>query len=146
MVPDSDAFEEDPWDHVPAKPATWRMGKFNPAKYHPAFDTTPGLPVRPDEVGLLVGEHLCACGCATESGSKAKFCMGHDVRLKGVLIRAASSEARVVLYNELDGWAETETISPLAYADRFSTEKADWRALVTASVERIIARHAKGMV
>lgn len=139
-----DEFDVDPWDAIPPKPKAWRMGQFDPSKYHPAHDTTPGLPVMADAVGLLVGSTLCPCGCGTESAnSGTRFCMGHDVRLKGILIRAASADARIVLYNELDGWVEMETLSPLSYADRFSTDKVDWRLHVQTSVGRIISRRAK---
>lgn len=145
MVDDVDEFDVDPWSLVPPKPKSWRMGQFDPKKYHPVHDTTPGLPIRADALGLLVGDLLCPCGCGDTSANptKTQFCQGHDVRLKGMLIRAASVEASIVLYNELDGWVEMETMDALAYADRFSTEKVDWRGYVSASVARIISRTAK---
>lgn len=115
------------------------MNKFSPARYDPAVDSTRGLPRRPDSVSLLVGTGLCACGCGdAPSGRKAKFCMGHDARLKGVLTRAYSAGLDIALIEETTGSAEV--LEPLDYAERFSTPKVDWRKLVTDAAAKIAQR------
>lgn len=115
------------------------MNKFSPARYDPAVDSTKGLPRRSDSVSLLIGTGLCACGCGdTPSGKKAKFCMGHDARLKGVLTRVHSAGLEVALVEETTGTAEV--LDPLVYADRFSTAKVDWRQLVLDAAAKIADR------
>lgn len=140
MVDDSD--EVDPYDDadvVPVEQRKWKMNKFAPARFDPADDSTPGLPRRSDAVSLLVGDGLCACGCGEHpSGKKAKFCMGHDARLKGKLTRAHSAHVAIALVEETTGVATV--IDPLEYADRFSTEKVDWRKLVTDAAKKILER------
>lgn len=137
IAPDED---EDPYDEPLGRPdRKWKMNKFSPARYDPAVDSTKGLPRRSDSVSLLVGDGLCACGCGdTPAGKKAKFCMGHDARLKGVLTRAHSAGLTVALVEETTGAAEV--IDPLFYADRFSTPKVDWRKLVLDAAAKIAER------
>lgn len=66
------------------------MPRFNPNKWKPTDDSTPGLrTVDPRRVVLHVPDGCCPCGCATPPlGAKTTFNMGHDARLRGVLIRA----------------------------------------------------------
>ncbi len=83
------------------------MGKTNYAKYDPRTDSSPGAEMfwadrdapegsedaagfYPDEtVILIVGEGECLCGCGEKPiGVNRTFRMGHDARLRGVLIRA----------------------------------------------------------
>lgn len=137
---------DDPYDEadtVPAEPRKkWKMNKYSPARYNPVDDSTPGLPRREDSVSLLVGEGLCACGCGdTPSGKKAKFCMGHDARLKGKLTRAYSAHVSVALVEETTGTAEV--VDPLTYAARFSTPKVDWEKLVRDAAAKIAQRRGK---
>lgn len=83
------------------------MGRVNMSKWHPSVDSTPSLKPYAHEDGNV---HLllkpsdatasgfsCPCGCGElPKGKKTKFAMGHDARMKGVLIRAHLSEAKVV--------------------------------------------------
>lgn len=131
--------EPDEYDEPARAPRKWKMNKYSPARYDPSVDSTPGLPERSDAVSLVVGVGLCACGCGnTPAGKKARFCMGHDARLKGVLTRAYSAGLAVALVEQTTGTAEV--LDPLTYADRFSTERVDWRKLVTDSAGRIADR------
>lgn len=136
MVPD----EPEPDEADPVRMnRKWKMNKYSPARYDPQVDSTPGLPARADAVSLVAGSGLCACGCGDNpAGRKAKFCMGHDARLKGVLMRAFSAGIDIALYEQTTGTAEV--IDPLTYADRFSTEKVDWRKLVTDAADRVRER------
>lgn len=138
LAPDDE--DDDPYDQPLDRPdRKWKMNKFSPARYDPAIDSTRGLPPRPDSVSLIVGDGLCACGCGdSPSGKKAKFCMGHDARLKGVLQRVHSAGLTVALVEETTGTAEV--LDPLDYADRFSTAKVDWRKLVTDAAAKIAER------
>lgn len=134
-----DAPDDDPYDEQPHEKKVWKMNKFSPVRYNPLDDSTAGLPRRSDSVSLLAGVSLCACGCGdTPAGTKAKFCMGHDARLKGVLTRAHSAGVTIALVDSETGVAEV--IDPLEYADRFSTPKVDWRQLVLAAAAKIAER------
>lgn len=141
MVGSDDEYDdEDPYEEPVEKPTRkWKMNKYSPARYDPKVDSTPGLPRRADSVSLLVGTGLCACGCGmAPAGKKARFCMGHDARLKGVLARAQSAGVSVALVEESDG--STEVIDPLTYAGRFSTPKVDWVKLTQDAVAKIAER------
>lgn len=70
------------------------MPRFNIKKYSPANDSS-AVFAKNDSgyVDLLVdedrGRMTCLCGCGhPPTGVKTLFCMGHDARLRGVLIRA----------------------------------------------------------
>lgn len=135
MVGDTD----DPYDDAPYEKKVWKMHKFSPARYDTRDDSTEGLPHRPDAVSLLVGDGFCACGCGdAPAGKKAKFCMGHDARLKGKLTRAHSAKVQIALVQETTGVAHV--IDPLEYADQFSTSKVDWRQLVLDAAGKIQER------
>lgn len=71
------------------------MAKFNPERWKPSDDSSPGYrTLDPKSVVLKVtvtdgGRLGCPCGCGEiPLGTKAVFCMGHDARLRGILIRA----------------------------------------------------------
>lgn len=75
------------------------MGRFNPKKWTPVQDSTPGLKTQdPRSVVLAWVEHVtedggilegCPCGCESfPRNAKSKFVIGHDARFKGILIRA----------------------------------------------------------
>jgi hypothetical protein len=74
------------------------MPKFAPERWKPADDSSEGYrTLDPDSVVLHVALRMdgpgqamgCPCGCGDfPMGDKATFCMGHDARLRGVLIRA----------------------------------------------------------
>lgn len=139
MAPPEDE-PDDPYDEVVEIPTRkWKMNKFSPARYDTKVDSTPGLPRRPDSVSLLIGEGLCACGCGeTLTGRKARFRMGHDAKLKGKLTRAHAAQVTVSLVEESTGVADV--LDPLEYADRFSTDKMDWRKYVTDSAAKVAER------
>lgn len=71
------------------------MAKFNADKWKPSDDSSPGH--RTDDPTCVVlavsmtpsGGLGCPCGCGDfPAGTKTTFCMGHDARLRGILIRA----------------------------------------------------------
>lgn len=66
------------------------MPRFNPNKWKPTDDSTPGLrTIDPQRVVLHTPSGACPCGCGIPPlGTKATFGMGHDARLRGKLIRA----------------------------------------------------------
>ncbi len=66
------------------------MPRFNPNKWKPTDDSTPGLrTIDPLRVVLHTPSGACPCGCGIPPlGARATFGMGHDARLRGVLIRA----------------------------------------------------------
>lgn len=69
----------------------------------------------------------CQCGCGEKpKGAKARFAMGHDARLKGMLVRASLAGVPVEL---TDGNGKSETVDPIALAKRHG-----WDATVKASV------------
>lgn len=76
------------------------MPRFNPNKYDPAKESSPGLKT-PGQLTLLVkvdedGRESCPCGCGEfPEGKKAKFLMGHDARYRGKLIRAHLTDTPV---------------------------------------------------
>ena len=135
MVPDSD----DPYDEPEYTKRVWKMNKYSPARYDPRDDSTPGLPRKEDYISLLVGDGMCACGCGSApNGKTARFCMGHDARLKGMLTRAHSAGVGVALVEETTG--AITTLEALEYADQFSSEKVDWRKLVSDATAKIKER------
>lgn len=70
------------------------MPRFIPEKWKPEHDSSPGVwHLEPNCVVLLrryAGDRGgCPCGCGEfPEGGKAVFKMGHDARLRGILIRA----------------------------------------------------------
>lgn len=81
------------------------MPRFNPEKWKPEHESTPGLAhLDPSKVVLYVarteaGRDGCPCGCGEfPEGEKAIFRMGHDARLRGKLIRAHLMDVNVVQF------------------------------------------------
>lgn len=122
------------------------MGKIR-SKYRPADDSSPGTEAwrpgfhgEPDGFeGLILdlrpinGQRVCPCGCRKIVAGKATFAMGHDMRLKGKLIRAHITGTQVAELG-IDGrtgdphlW---EPKSALEWAARYSTAKLDWVAML----------------
>lgn len=74
------------------------MPRFEPDKWKAADDSSVGYKTLDDECIILhvalrmegPGSAMgCPCGCSGfPSGDKTTFCMGHDARLRGILIRA----------------------------------------------------------
>lgn len=82
------------------------MPRFNPDRWKPTDESSPGcITLDPHSVVLRVnirdedGRMGCPCGCGEfPLGTKAIFCMGHDARLRGKLIRAHLMGVRVRYY------------------------------------------------
>lgn len=125
------------------------MKRFNPATYDPRADSTLGYAhggVRTDNPHAVIlqvfhpeaakdAPRLCACGCSdTPRGKGAVFGMGHDARLRGKLARAEAAHCRIVLTDT--NHTIIENLQPLDYAERFSTDKLDWRANVAEMADR----------
>lgn len=72
------------------------MPRFAPERWKPSDDSSPGYrTLDPQSVVLVVAHDVesgklgCPCGCGEfPSGKTAIFKMGHDARLRGILIRA----------------------------------------------------------
>lgn len=86
------------------------MPRFNPEKWKPTDDSSEGfrtldphsvvlnVAVRWEEPGQSLG---CPCGCGDfPLGDKATFRMGHDARLRGILIRAHLMGAKIRYHME----------------------------------------------
>lgn len=76
------------------------MPRFDPHRWKPTDDSSSGYrTLDPSCVVLNVafGEKIgCPCGCGdVPAGAKAIFCMGHDARLRGILIRAHLMGVRI---------------------------------------------------
>jgi len=122
------------------------MPKFNPAKYDPATDSSPGTakyrtggapatvildwtslthaPAQPGDAPTVT--KVCPCGCRELLGSKSKFRMGHDARLKGKLTRAhvTGTDITIVKGNDMS------VTTAVALASQFTSPAMDWvRAL-----------------
>jgi hypothetical protein len=142
---DDDEPGEDPYDEAEPTTPTRRMNRFMTTDYNPAADSTPGHTAiranHPYDLILQVGVGLCPCGCAEAPSSKrAVFRMGHDIRLRGKLMRAHAARVRVALVDS-DG-VLTAVVDPVVHAEAFSTPKLDWPASVIESAERITRRTA----
>lgn len=94
------------------------MGQFRPLQYDPRQDSSPGAEnyhadraaesgsqeaagFYPDETVILItADDTCKCGCGqTPKGKNSAFCMGHDARLRGKLIRAHLMGYEVAVYD-----------------------------------------------
>lgn len=78
------------------------MGKFNPAKYDPATDSSPGSDKfrngsREGNVILIVDEGTCPSGNCKPVSPKKTYSQGGDARLKGLLQRAAATGTKVTV-------------------------------------------------
>jgi hypothetical protein len=124
------------------------VASFSPTTYDPRADSSPqteyfrsesgvdpgGNPVRLRGVIIDLTDpdaaHLkaCACGCrgAVTRSSKSTFRMGHDARLRGILLRAHLTGTEV---HVLSGGVTT-TGPATAYAAMFNTDRRDWVAML----------------
>lgn len=116
------------------------MARFNPAKYDPRDESSPGTEqyrqgagapqtlildwtqLRIDS-GAEVNSRVCPCGCREELALNARFRMGHDARLRGKLVRAHVTGTDVTIVKGRD----VSTSSALAVADQFSSPILDWK-------------------
>lgn len=122
------------------------MGKFRIATYDPRADSSPNTEAyrpgyRNDPPGLsgvildrsdVDGFRVCGCGCGAKVAGKAKFAMGHDMKLKGILVRAHLSGTPVHVRNE----AGTHTRTAIEEAERWSTPKLDWVKMLREAEEK----------
>jgi len=136
------------------------VAKFSPAKYDPRSDSSPSAEKfrqagAPDTVILdwtpLVhapaqdGDaptttKVCPCGCTELLGSKSRFRMGHDARLKGIFTRAhvTGTDITIVKGNDI------ATSSAVTLASQFTTPAMDWvKALRVAEARYANATKAK---
>lgn len=111
------------------------MAKFNSDRWKPVDDSSPGYrTLDPTCVVLNVRVGVendigCPCGCGDfPSGRKATFCMGHDARLRGVLIRAHLMGVKIRYY--IDG-----TLGEPAEAEKVA-EYYHWTSYLTGAVLR----------
>lgn len=79
------------------------MAKFQPEKWKPSDDSSIGYRTLDPTcvvLNMAYGQRVgCPCGCGgVPSGPKATFCMGHDARLRGILIRAHLMGVRIRYY------------------------------------------------
>jgi hypothetical protein len=113
------------------------MMDFDIATYKPAQDSSVAYRDNPryaNEVVLRVHPGMCKCGCGGQVQAKtSRFVQGHDVRLRGVLIRAVATQTPVRVVTGTD---EIVYQSALEYAEQLSTPQMDWAVKVMASAVR----------
>lgn len=113
------------------------MPRFNPDQWTPRDDSSEGYrTLDPDCVVLNVGFRQdapgystvgCPCGCGDfPLGDQATFCMGHDARLRGILIRAHLMDVRIRYH--MDGTLGSP-ITALTAADLYA-----WKSYLEAAV------------
>lgn len=129
-----------------------KMNHFKPANYTPRTDESAIIPAamtaaNPGDLHLLASADpnrpMCGCGCGeTPKGKKAQFAMGHDIRLRGKLMRVGAAGGRVRTVWALGDVLSLDeaVVSPVDFAATFSTERMDWRANVSEGIARIQAR------
>jgi hypothetical protein len=112
------------------------MPRFNANKWTPGDDTSPGR--RTDDPSRVVlNWHYddaekrfgCPCGCnGMPQGKKTKFAMGHDARLRGILIRAhlMAVEIRYIVNGV--------TMEPMSAME--VAKKYDWKEYLDTAVLR----------
>ena len=122
--------------------------------YNPRLDEAAEIPAaltgaRPGDLHLIVGEPaelLCGCGCGEPRGPKTRFRMGHDIRLRGKLMRLGAHGGKVVEVTREPAWQVTQISGVLEYAALFSTPTLDWVVNVQEGIERAVAGRSKARV
>lgn len=123
-----------------------KMNRFRADQFDPEAESSPvSDTIReayPRDLILIVGPGVCPCGCGEEpKGKKATFAMGHDIRLRGKLTRAAAAGVQVVqVMRGVDGLVSTDPIDPASFAAAYSTPKLDWAQAVADGAAKIIAK------
>lgn len=129
------------------------MGKFLVSQYDPRKDSSPGTEAwrpgfrgEPDGFeGVILdhrpvnGQRACPCGCTRRVAGKATFAMGHDMRLKGILIRAHLTATLVAIVGVNGRTGDPElgpAYSAAEIAARYSTPKFDWVAMLEEADEK----------
>jgi hypothetical protein len=100
------------------------MGSFRPHRWKPWNDSSPGaFQLDPECVVLLRYGDGCPCGCGGYPESAGTtFRMGHDARLRGILIRAHLMDVKVRYY--LDGTTLTEPVDAMKVASTYAWEES----------------------
>jgi hypothetical protein len=118
------------------------MGKMR-ARYSPRDDSSkgteawrPGFHGEPAGFDGVILDHrtkdgirACPCGCGKRVAGKATFAMGHDMRLKGILIRAHITGTLVAALRVNGRTGDPELSEPMfavGWAAKYSTPKYDW--------------------
>lgn len=127
------------------------MSKYNPKTYSPRQDESNEVPAAivaadPQNLHLIVSDNdepnICACGCGETRGPKTLFAMGHDIRLRGKLMRIGASGGKVTLVGR-NPWCligdPVIQVDPVDFAKQFSTEKLDWAQNVREGIARALA-------
>lgn len=123
------------------------MGKFAIRDYDPRADSSPKTDAYrpgfrndpPGFSGVILDRRsegdfrVCACGCRTKVAGKTRFAMGHDMKLKGILIRAHLSGTPVMV---LGPGASDWTGTAMADAAHWSTPKLDWQKMLVQAEEK----------
>jgi hypothetical protein len=139
------------------------VARFRPSAYDPRSDSSPGTeawrPGHKNNPGGLEGvildwrtlpapnDHLrpCPCGCRKPiTGSRSRFVVGHDARLKGILTRAFITASPVHLLHDgtgsstkLGGLARVETATASDVASKFSSDTYDWTVGLAAAADKV---------
>lgn len=126
------------------------MGRLS-ARYDPRRDSSPrteawrpGFRGEPDGFDGLILDHravndqrVCPCGCRQIVTGRSRFRMGHDMTLKGKLIRAHLTDTPVmVLRGSDDGFQEDGPIPAAEVAKDYSTDKLDWVEMLAEAERR----------
>lgn len=134
------------------------MAKFNPTKYDPKSDSSPGtdrmrgsgpatviLDWTSATTAVTPGSpatqaKVCPCGCRELLASKSRFRMGHDARLKGLLSRAHVTGTDITIVKGSDMTVTTA----VALAAQFTSSNMDWvKALREAEARFSASTRAK---
>ncbi|HXJ66017.1 MAG TPA: hypothetical protein VNN79_19835, partial [Actinomycetota bacterium] len=120
------------------------MGKFSPTNYDPRKDSSPNTEAYrpgykgdpPGLAGVILDRttlpepyaHLrpCPCGCRQPLAAGSTYRMGHDMRLKGILIRAHLTATDVNVLGDGGTW----TGPAIEEAARWSTANLDWEVML----------------
>lgn len=109
------------------------MHEFVPETYDPASDSSPSEPVRKGFLVLRIDPKMCHCGCEKfTSRSPARFAVGHDMRLRGKLIRAHVCGVPVVIVSKLPD----RTYTAIEFAESLTIGTFDWKLAVLHGAAR----------
>lgn len=129
------------------------MARFNPQKYDPAEDSSPGTeqfrqsPSAPKTLVLDWTQvessegagRACPCGCRELLAANSRFRMGHDARLRGKLVRAHVTGTDVTIVKGRD----VSVASAVAIAEQFSSPLLDWKSALREAEGRYSGSRSK---
>lgn len=131
--------------------------RFNPSKYDPAQDSSPGAPKTGNLVIVYNSDSECRSGQGgNPKNPKSRFVQGMDARLKGALIRAAIADVKVevrdqgkppailtpVAFAKQFGFGDKVATAKSRYADAQASAKAKAAERAIKAKERAAARQA----